>query len=175
MSAVRAASTALAVIIAALLQMALVPHLAWRGIGPDLTLLVVVAAALTWGAQTGMVMGFLSGAFLDLVPPADHLVGRWALAFAVVGYLAGRVRSELRTDSRPPVTTTLATVGACSFVGTSVFALSGVLLGDSSMAVGDLLGVVAVGVVWDIALAPVVVPPLMRGFARLSVEPGLGR
>lgn len=171
MSLVRAAGIAAAVVVAALLQVALVPHLAWRGIGPDLTLLVVVAAALTWGAQSGLVMGFAAGAFLDLVPPSDHLVGRWALAFMVVGYLAGRVRAELPTD-RPAVGTTLATVAACSFVGTSVFAFTGLLLGDSSLSVGEVLLVIAVGVIWDLALTPVVVPPLLRGFARLAVEPG---
>lgn len=175
MTTLRAGVLTLAVVLAALLQVALVPHLAWRGVGPDLTLLVVVAAALTWGAQTGMVVGLAAGAFLDLVPPADHLVGRWALAFVVVGYVAGRVRSELREDARPPVGTTLATVAACSFVGTSAFALTGVLLGDAAVGVGDLLGVVAVGLVWDVALTPLVVPPLMALLARPELEPGRAR
>ena len=156
-SSVRLAGTALAVVVAALLQVALVPHLAWHGVGPALTLLVVVAFALVRGAQSGMVMGFLTGMLLDLVPPADHLVGRWALALAVVGYVAGRVRSEMRDDARPTMPTVLATVAACSFVGTSVFSLTGMILGDSSLGIGTLLQVIAVGMIWDLLLAlPVV-------------------
>lgn len=173
MTALRATAVGLAVALAALLQVSLFPHLAWRGIGPDLCLLVVVAAGLAWGAQSGMLLGFASGVLLDLVPPADHLVGRWALALMVVGYVAGRVRADLRPHLRPPVGTVVATVAACSFVGTSVFALSGLLLGDTEVGVGGLLEVIAVGLVWDVALTPLVLPPLMRGFARL--EPGHAR
>jgi hypothetical protein len=31
------------------------------------------------------VLGFVAGLLLDLVPPADHEAGRWALALVVVG------------------------------------------------------------------------------------------
>ena len=34
------------------------------------------------------------GLLLDLAPPADHVVGRWALALIVVGYVAGRMRTS---------------------------------------------------------------------------------
>ena len=111
---------------------------------------------------------------LDLAPPADHVAGRWALALLVVGYVAGRVaqdpRAEARRDASPPVTLVLATVAACSFLGTSVFALTGVMLRDPPMAVPDLLQVIVVALLWDLLLAPVVVPTVMRVLSRLEPE-----
>ncbi len=82
--------------LALVLQVSLFPHFAWQGIVPNLCLLVVVGAALTRGAQFAAVLGFLAGVALDLAPPADHVAGRWALALVVVGYVAGRVRQDVK-------------------------------------------------------------------------------
>lgn len=166
MSALRAAVAGLAVLVALALQIALFPHLAWQGIVPNLCLLVVVAAALTRGPQFAMVLGFAAGLLLDLAPPADHVAGRWALALLVVGYVAGLVRQ----DVRPTAVTVVGTVAASSFVGTSVFAISGLLLRDPVLGVGDMIQVIGVALVWDVLLTPFVLPPLMAAFRRL--EPG---
>ncbi|MBZ5733040.1 rod shape-determining protein MreD [Nocardioides sp. TRM66260-LWL] len=170
LGALRASAVLAIAALATLLQVSLAPHLAWRGVGPDLALLVVVAAGLAWGAHSGLLLGFGAGVVLDLVPPADHLVGRWALALMVVGYVAGRVRADLRPDRRPALGTIVATAAACSFVGTSVFALSGLVLGDATTGVGGLLGVILASVVWDVALAVLLVPVLLRALARLEPE-----
>ncbi len=164
MSTARAAAAAAAVLVALLLQVSLAPHLAWQGVVPNLVLLVVVAAALTRGPQFAMVLGFAAGALLDLAPPADHTAGRWALALVVVGYVAGRVRSE----ASPTATTVVSTVAASSFVATSLFAMTGLLLGELSVGVGELLLVVGLAVVWDVVLTPFVLPPLMAMFRRLE-------
>jgi rod shape-determining protein MreD len=163
-SAARAAAAAAAVVLALLLQVSLAPHLAWQGVVPNLVLLVVVAAALTRGPQFAMVLGFAAGALLDLAPPADHTAGRWALALVIVGYVAGRVRSE----ASPTATTVVSTVAASSFVATSLFAMTGLLLGELSVGVGELLLVVGLAVVWDVVLTPFVLPPLMAMFRRLE-------
>lgn len=164
MSSARAAAAAAAVLVALLLQVSLLPHLAWQGVVPNLVLLVVVAAALTRGPQFAMVVGFAAGALLDLAPPADHTAGRWALALVVVGYVAGRVRSE----ATPTATTVVSTVAASSFVGTSLFAMTGLVLGELSVGVGELLLVIGLAVVWDVVLTPFVLPPLMAMFRRLE-------
>lgn len=164
MSVFRALAAGLAVGLALVLQVSLFPHLAWHGIVPNLCLLVVVGAALTRGPQFAAVLGFTAGVLLDLAPPADHVAGRWALALVIVGYLAGRVRQ----DVRPTATAVVVTVAASSFVGTSVFALSGLLLRDPALSVPDLLQVILVAVVWDIVLTPFVLPPVMRMFHRLQ-------
>jgi rod shape-determining protein MreD len=155
-----------AVCVALVLQVSLFPHVAWQGIVPNQVLLVVVGAALTRGAQFAAVLGFAAGLFLDLAPPAGHVAGRWALALVLVGWVAGRVRQ----DVRPTAIAVVATVAASSFVGTSVFALSGLLLADPVTDVVSLLQVIAVAVVWDVVLTPFVLPPVMAMFGRLEPE-----
>jgi rod shape-determining protein MreD len=170
MTSTRAAVAAVAVSLALVLQLSVLSHLSWHGVVPNLVLLVVVGAALVRGAQFGMVLGFTAGVLLDLVPPADHVAGRWALALVLVGYVAGRVAQDTRFDAKPAALVVVATVGATSFLGTSVFALSGVLLRDPPLAVADLLQVIAVAVVWDVLLTPLVLPLVMAMFARLEPE-----
>jgi rod shape-determining protein MreD len=155
-----------AVVLALVVQVSLFPHLAWHGVVPNLCLLVVVAAALTVEAPFALLLGFVAGLTLDLAPPADHVAGRWALALTVAAFLAARVRQ----DRRPGALAVVGTVAAVSFVATSLFALSGVLLRDPAMSVAGLLQVVLVAVVWDVLLTPFVLPPLMRLFARLGPQ-----
>lgn len=169
MTALRAAAAALAVAVALVLQVSVFPYFAWDGIVPNLCLLVVVGAALTRGPQFAAVLGFVAGVAVDLAPPADHLAGRWALALVVVGYVAGRVRQ----DVRPTATAVVLTVAGSSFVGTSLFALSGIVLGDADLAIPELLQVIGVALAWDVLLTPLVLPPVMAMFRRLQPERAL--
>ncbi len=173
MSTVRWVVTLALVCLALVLQVSFFPHLAYHGVVPNLCLLVVVAAALVRGPEQAAVLGFVAGVLLDLTPPADHVAGRWALALVVVGYVAGLVRPEPGSggeSSRPPALAVVATVAASSFVGTSIYAISGLVLRDPVVSVGDLLPVILVGVVWDVLLTPLVLPVVMRLFVAL--EPG---
>jgi rod shape-determining protein MreD len=154
---------------ALVLQVAIFPHLTWDGIVPNFCLLVVVAAALVRGPSFAATLGFFAGLLLDLAPPADHVAGRWALALVVVGYVAGLMRQ----DTRLSVPTVVATVAASSFIGTSVYALTGVVLGDNVAGPGELVRVIVVALLWDVLLTPVVLPGVMRLFARL--EPASAR
>ena len=156
----------LLVSLALILQVSLFPHFAWQGVVPNLCLLVVVGAALTRGPQAAVLLGFLAGVALDLAPPADHVAGRWALALVVVGYVAGRVRQ----DVKPTAVAVVGTVAASSFIGTSVFAITGLILQDPVLDVGQLLQVIVVAVVWDVLLTPFVLPPVMTLFNRLQPE-----
>lgn len=164
MSALRMLVALVAVIVALVLQVSLFPHVAWQGIVPNLCLLVVVGAALTRGAQFAAVLGFVAGVALDLAPPADHVAGRWALALVVVGYVAGRVRQ----DVKPTAVAVVVTVAATSFIGTSVFALTGLLLHDPVTDIAELLQVILVAVLWDVLLTPFVLPLVMRMFHQLE-------
>jgi rod shape-determining protein MreD len=166
---VRVAAAAALVVAALVLQVAVFPHLAWDGIVPNFCLLVVVAAALVRGPSFAATLGFFAGLMLDLAPPADHVAGRWALALVVVGYVAGLMRQ----DTRPSASTVVGTVAASSFIGTSVYALTGVVLGDNVAGPGELAQVIVVALLWDVLLTPVVLPGVMRLFARL--EPASAR
>lgn len=150
-----------AVGVALVLQVTVMPYLAFRGIVPDLCLLVVVAGGLSRGPVFGSVLGFGTGLVLDLAPPADQVAGRWALALLLVGYIAGRVRP----DGAMRIPAVVWTVAVASFVGTSVYALTGLVLGDLHAGIPQLLAVVLLAVVIDVVLAPFVVPRLVRLFS----------
>jgi len=164
MRSARVAVAAGLVVVALILQVAIFPHLAWEGIVPNFCLLVVVAAALVRGPAFAATLGFFAGLMLDLAPPADHVAGRWALALVVVGYVAGLMRQ----DTKASATTVVATVAVSSFVGTSVYALTGVVLGDAVAGGGDLVRVIVVALLWDVLLTPLVLPGVMRLFGRLE-------
>ena len=164
MGLVRTLVLGLLVTAAVVLQVAAFSYLSYDGVVPNLALLLVVAAALVRGPDFAMVLGFFAGLAVDLAPPADHVAGRWALALVVVGFLAGRVRHDAGTSAVAAV----VTVAASSFVGTSVFALSGMLLRDPSVPVAEALQVIPVAVVYDVLLTPFVLPLAMRLLRRIQ-------
>jgi rod shape-determining protein MreD len=158
----RPALVGVLILLAVTLQTAVFSLFAVNGVVPNLALLVVVAAAIARGPAFGATVGFLAGMLLDLAPPADHVAGRWALAFVLIAVLAGRVRADAR---RSPLAG-LATVAVCSFVATSVFALSGVVLGDHALPAGEMMQVICIALLWDVVVAPLLLPGMMALFER---------
>jgi rod shape-determining protein MreD len=160
----RVASMAVVVVVAVTLQLTLFSHFSFDGVAPDLALLVVLGAALVRGPDYAAVVGFGAGLVLDLAPPADHVAGRWALALVIVGYVAGLMRQ----DTKPSAMTVVSTVAAASFVGSSVYALSGLVLGDAVAGGTDLVKVIVVALLWDVLLTPLVLPGVIRLLTRLE-------
>ena len=175
MSGTRRLATAfVAVLVALLLQVTVLPHLAWNGVVPDLVLLTVVGAALVTEPRFATLLGFGAGLLLDLAPPADHAAGRWALALLVVAYVVGRLAHDSSAQTgggRPPYPLMLAAAAGGAFVGTSVFALTGMLMRDPGVGVADMLEVVLTAVAYDVVVAVVVLPVTVWVFTR---EPGPG-
>ena len=162
MSISRSGIVVAVVLLAVTLQVAVFNLFSVNGVVPNLALVVVVAASIARGPQFGATVGFVAGMLLDLAPPADHVAGRWALALVLVAILAGRVRADAR---RSPIAG-LATVAVCSFIATSVFALSGVVLGDHVLPPGEMMQVIGIALLWDVVCAPLLLPGLMALFER---------
>jgi rod shape-determining protein MreD len=158
MTALKGTALVLLLLLAAVLQVSFFGFFTLDGVVPNLVLLVVVAVAIARGPEVAAPLGFLGGLVLDLAPPADHVAGRWALALVVAAYVAGRVRQ----DARRSTLVALVTVAAASFLATSVFALSGMALGDTTADPAAALRVVLVSVGYDLLLAPFVLPLVMR-------------
>ncbi|HEY7043135.1 MAG TPA: rod shape-determining protein MreD [Nocardioidaceae bacterium] len=146
------------------MQVSIFTHLEIDGVVPDLALLLVIAAALVRGPDYAALVGFAAGLVLDLAPPADHTAGRWALSLVLVGYLTGLVRG----DGAGNALSIVMTVAAGAFIATSVFALTGLVLQDPGVTVSSALEVVPVAVLYDVLLAPLVVPLVLVLFRRLE-------
>ncbi len=165
-----------------LLQVTVLTQLTWHGLAPHLVLLMVVGAALATDTRFATLLGFAAGLLLDVAPPGDHTAGRWALALLVVGYVVGRLShdhrpapagpldaEQVRLLRRPPLLLVLAAAAGGSFVGMSVFALSGLALGETG-GIGDALAVVLTGLLLDTLAGLVVVPMTVWWFTR-GIEP----
>lgn len=164
MTAVRVLVVTAVVMLAVTVQLGALPSIAIAGVVPNLVLVLVIALALSRGPEFGAMAGFFSGLVLDLAPPADHIAGRWALAFVVVGYLAGVVRRDARTSALMAV----LVVAAGSFIGTSLFALSGLVLQDAGVTLAGVMHVLPIALVYDVLLTPLVVPVVLTMMQRLE-------
>ncbi|MEP6665146.1 MAG: rod shape-determining protein MreD [Nocardioidaceae bacterium] len=163
-AAVRLAVVAALIVVTVTLQVSIFGHFSVDGVVPDLALLVVVGAALVRGPDYAALVGGAAALVLDLAPPADHTAGRWAISFVLVGYLTGLVKG----DSETTVVGNVMTVAAGAFIGTSIFALTGLVLRDPGVSVGSALEVVPVAVGYDVLLTPLVIPLVLLLFRRLE-------
>jgi rod shape-determining protein MreD len=166
---VRRVLLATAVILTAVLvQVDVVNPLQLPGGRPDLLLLGVIALSLVGGPSYGAVVGFMAGLAADVLPPADHTIGRLAMAFAVIGYVAGLLE-DLEERS---VLTTVVVVAVASAGAVTLFAGVGALLGDPRISSSTVARSLLATVLYDVVLAPFVVP-LVSGAARRAEPAGV--
>jgi rod shape-determining protein MreD len=152
------------VLVAAILQVVVVNRLPLPGGGPDLLVLVVVAIALASGPERGAMFGFFAGFVADVMPPAGHIAGRLAFAYAIVGYGAGLLDDPEETS----VLTTILVVAASSAAAVLLYAGVGALLGDVRITPSATAHLLVSTVVYDVVLAPFVVPPVSAMARRLE-------
>jgi rod shape-determining protein MreD len=86
---------AVAVIAAALLETTWLEAIRVWNVVPDLTLLMVIYFAITYGEERAMFTGIVGGIFQDVSTNAG--LGHHILCHVVVGYAAARVASRLVT------------------------------------------------------------------------------
>jgi rod shape-determining protein MreD len=167
MPAIRIGLAALFLMLAVTVQTSLLPHIAVAGVICDLVMIVVVALALSRGAEWGAIAGFLGGLMLDVVPPADHTAGRWALALALSGYVAGLVRRE--TTSAGPVGPlgVALTVVMGAALSLTVYSATGSLLHDPAVDWGEFGVRLGIAAGYDVVAAIVVIPLVMWVMGRV--------
>lgn len=163
----RVTLAAVLVTLAVAVQLTLLSRLPLPGAAPDLVLLVVVGLALGYGPGTGVATGFAAGLALDLVPPADHEVGRWALVLTVLGYLAGLARAEARRSAVVP----LAVVALAAAGSVLLYAGLGALIDDPAVTWAAVSRLLPSAVAYAVVLATVALPGVLALVHRLSPEP----
>jgi rod shape-determining protein MreD len=151
------------VLLATILNAVVLGPMNLPGSPPNVLLLVVAALSLVLGPVGGAFIGFFAGLAADVLPPADHLIGRYALVLCLVGYLVGLLREEAR-DS---VLLALVSVAVAAGVATLLYGLLGGVLSDGRVGVHSLLTSIPYSIVYDVLLAPFVVPWVMA-LARRS-------
>ena len=157
------------VVVALVLQVSVLSRLHLPGAVPDILLLTVLGLAMVYGHVGGALVGFGAGLLADLAPPADHAAGRYALVLCVIGYLAGLAKPEngrLKSATGPMVVVVVAALGT-----TLLYAGVGALVGDTAarhVGLGSLLFTAAL---YDLLLAPFVVPGIMALARRAENDP----
>ncbi|MGA5767153.1 rod shape-determining protein MreD [Streptomyces pseudogriseolus] len=157
------------IVVALVVQVSVLARLHLPGAVPDLLLLVVLGLALVYGHIGGALVGFAAGLLADLAPPADHAAGRYALVLCVIGYLAGLVKPEsgqVRTAAGPMLVVVAAAVGS-----TLLYAGVGALVGDTAARHVGLSGLLFTAALYDLLLAPFVVPGVMALARRAENDP----
>ncbi|MBB6170855.1 rod shape-determining protein MreD [Nocardiopsis mwathae] len=153
--------TTVLLVTAVLAQAAVVNRLPlpW-GVGPDLVVLTVTAVALASTPMTGAFVGFTAGLAMDVLPPADHEVGRYALVLCLAGYLAGWAPTfGMRSYS----------VAALAAFGVATgFALIGLVIGDPRFSLGGASWTILLSVVVTMLVSPLVLHPVGKIMRYLS-------
>lgn len=157
------------VVVALVVQVSVLARLHLPGAVPDLMLLTVLGLALVYGHVGGALVGFGAGLLADLAPPADHAAGRYALVLCVIGYAAGLMKPDngrLKSATGPMVTVVAAAIGS-----TLLYAGVGALVGDTAARHVGLPSLLFTAALYDLLLAPFVVPGIMFLARRADNDP----
>ncbi|MFJ9772002.1 rod shape-determining protein MreD [Kitasatospora sp. NPDC101157] len=152
-----------------ILQVSVFGRLQLPGATPDILLLIVVGLAMVYGPTGGCLVGFAGGLLADLAPPSDHAIGRYALVLCLMGYVAGLLRPE--HGRQRSVSSALMVVGAAAIASTLLYAMVGALVGDTAARHVGLGGLVISALLYDLLLAPFVVPLVMLLGRRFGRDP----
>jgi rod shape-determining protein MreD len=138
-------------VVVALVQATIVPHLTIWGVYPDLPLLVVVSWSLLRGAKEGMVWGFIAGVAVDLFSGAPF-------GAATLGMLAASILSGLGQAAvfRAHVALPLLVMFLATIVYDLVFLLVVRITGETVDWLPSLLRVILPSAVLNALLTPVV-------------------
>ena len=153
------------ILTALLLQTTILTQLPLPGAAPDLLLVLVVAFALAEGPLSGMSTGFAAGLLADL--SADHQLGRLALVYTVVGYIAGLIEDDNDRSTILP----FVAVAVSAAAGVLVFAAEGALLGDPRITLGATGRSLVSSVPYAVVLTPFVVPVIALLVRRVELDP----
>ncbi|GHH64415.1 rod shape-determining protein MreD [Kitasatospora indigofera] len=161
--------SAVLILLGLVLQVSVFGRLQLPGATPDVLLLVVIGLAMVYGPTGGCLVGFAAGLLADLAPPSDHAIGRYALVLCLMGYAAGLLRGE--HGRQRSVGGALLVVGAAAAVSTLLYAMVGALVGDTAARHVGLAGLVVSALLYDLLLAPFVVPVVMLVARRFEHDP----
>jgi rod shape-determining protein MreD len=165
MGFLRTALVAAILLTALLLQLTVLPWIHLPGSTPDLLLVAVAALGLAGGPVRGAAAGFAGGLLVDIVPPANGVLGLSAVVLTVVGYLAGEFGD--RRDDRPALVT-LAFVTLLGGLAVAGYAIFGSIVGDNATDWNQLPLLIITAALYAVVMAAFVVPAIGALVRRLE-------
>jgi rod shape-determining protein MreD len=160
----RTALTVALVVTALLLELTALPLLHLPGATPDILTVTVIALGFVGGPVRGAATGLFAGVLMDLVTPADGVLGLTAVVLVVVGYFSGLLGGD--RDRSPFVTVAIA--GLLSGAATLGYALMGGLVADPRIAWDRVPGLVLTQTAYALVLAAFVVPGVAALWRRVD-------
>ena len=152
-------------LIVAVLQTTLVPHLAIGGVFADLPLLVVVSWSLLRGAREGVIWGFVAGLVVDLLSGAPF--GAATLSLIAVGFLSGLGEA---TVFRTHVALPLVVVFLATILYDLIFLLIVQISGQTVSWLDSLFRVVLPSAALNAVLTPIVFGLMRWLYTRFGRE-----
>ena len=146
---------AVGAVVAAVLQLTIVPYLGIAGAYPDLLLVVAVIATFAWSTEAGMTLAFVGGLMIDLLAPRPIGLTAFTLLLSTgIAAVIGRVVQRGR------VLTPIILIFGLSFVTDLTFlGLFTALQGK--LAVADPVQLILPGAIYSTAIAVVLSPAAM--------------
>lgn len=149
--------TAIAILVATLLQAGLAPYLAIGGVVPNILLIVVVTLALVEGPNAGAAAGFAAGLMFDLLGAGP--VGPMTLVLTVTGFMAGQLHENMFAEGW---LLPLTVLGIASLLSAIAYGLILDILGAGGPFLYTLFVKMLPEAIYDAALALLVYPWLAR-------------
>lgn len=143
---------AVGAVVAAVLQLTIVPYLGIAGAYPDLVLVVAVIATFTWSIEAGMTLAFVGGLMIDLLAPRP--IGLTAFTLLVSTGIAALIG---RVIPRGRIVTQIVLIFVLSFV-TDLLFLGMYTALRGKLDVGDPIQLILPGAIYSTAIAVVLAP-----------------
>ena len=143
---------AVGAVVAAVLQLTIVPYLGIAGAYPDLLLVVAVIATFVWSTEAGMTLAFVGGLMIDLLAPRP--VGLTAFTLLVSTGIAAVLG---RLIQRGLIVTPIVLIFVLTFVTDLLFLVLFTGL-RGRLEVGDPIQLILPGAIYSTAIAAIVAP-----------------
>ena len=153
----------LSFILALILQTTVLPLMQFRGVMPDLLLILVIFTALFSNSTVGGVTGFIVGFLQDLV--ISRYLGLCALSGLLTGYLVGQLEGKFFKDN--PIVPILLVFGG-TFVYNAVYFLGRGLCGSFPLTLIQMTRTTFAEAIYNIILTFLLYYPLMQLFCHMK-------
>jgi rod shape-determining protein MreD len=137
------------------LQSTVLEQVTFKGVTPQLSLVVVVSLAYIDGERVGVVTGFTAGFVQDLLLPVGSIVGLTALVYTLIGFAVGSLSRYSVSES---VWAPILGVILASAAAEASYAAMSIMLGENWVSLAYTGKVIGLVVLYNTLLTPFVYP-----------------